>query len=46
MPTTNSILRYPGGKTAYASLLKEVIHLNGLKGTPWQNVLLEVPEHL
>ena len=32
MPTTNSILRYPGGKTAYASLLKEVIHLNGLKG--------------
>jgi DNA adenine methylase len=32
MPTTNSILRYPGGKTAYASLLKEVIHLNALKG--------------
>lgn len=32
MPITNSILRYPGGKTSYASLLKEVICLNALKG--------------
>lgn len=32
MPTTHSILRYPGGKTAYAPLLKEVMQANGLHG--------------
>lgn len=30
MPTTNSPLRYPGGKTALSSFLAEVIEANGL----------------
>jgi len=32
MPVTPSPLRYPGGKTGYASLLKKVIDANDLRG--------------
>lgn len=32
MPCIDSPLRYPGGKTAYSSLLREIIVLNRLKG--------------
>jgi DNA adenine methylase len=32
MPTTPSPLRYPGGKTAYAPMLREIIRKNGLEG--------------
>ena len=32
MPTTPSPLRYPGGKTAYASMLQQIIRDNNLNG--------------
>jgi len=32
MPTTPSPLRYPGGKTAYAPMLQQIIRDNGLEG--------------
>ncbi|MBU1107799.1 MAG: DNA adenine methylase [Candidatus Riflebacteria bacterium] len=32
MPITPSPLRYPGGKTAYAEMLKTIIHQNKLEG--------------